>query len=83
MLFWMIKLVSTYWQGHCYFKNWLRLFVILFACLLNYQVQANDDYKQGLTAYFDGDYALAKSHWLQGATQAQAKSMFNLGLLHI
>ena len=78
----MIKLVSTYWQGHCYSKNWLRLFVIIFVCLFSYQGKASDDYKLGLTAYFDGNYALAKSHWLKGATQGQAKSMFNLGLLH-
>jgi len=40
------------------------------------------DYQEGLTAYIDGNYALAQKHWLRGAQEKDAKSMFNLGLLH-
>lgn len=41
-----------------------------------------NDYQRGLSAYIDGDYALAQKYWLSGAKEKHAKSMFNLGLLH-
>lgn len=40
------------------------------------------DYAEGLAAYLDGNYSLAQKHWLSGAQEKDAKSMFNLGLLH-
>ena len=43
---------------------------------------ANEYYQQGLKAYFESDYAKAKSEWLEAAKQGEVKSMFNLGLLH-
>jgi hypothetical protein len=40
------------------------------------------DYQDGLSAYIDGDFGLAHHHWLEAAHAKDAKSMFNLGLLH-
>ena len=61
-------------------------FIALVAVLLNTlsytDGYANDYYRAGLSAYFDRDYEQAKQQWLQGAKQGEAKSMFNLGLLH-
>lgn len=66
----------------------------MFACLLlrgcavfvlmmfSWFAYANDDYSDGFKAYIDGDYTQAQSKWLQSAKQGDAKSMFNLGLLH-
>lgn len=39
-------------------------------------------YSDGLSAYLKGDYEAAKSFWLKGAKAKNARSMFNLGLLH-
>ncbi len=39
-------------------------------------------YQDGLIAYLDGNFSLAQKHWLSGAQNKDAKSMFNLGLLH-
>ena len=41
-----------------------------------------DDYQDGLQAYLDGDFVLARQSWLAAANAKDAKSMFNLGLLH-
>lgn len=41
-----------------------------------------DDYQQGFVAYIDGEFSLAQRHWLKAANAKDAKSMFNLGLLH-
>lgn len=41
-----------------------------------------DDYQQGFVAYIDGEFSLAQRHWLRAANAKDAKSMFNLGLLH-
>ena len=40
------------------------------------------DYQAGIDAYFERDYEGAKRHWLNGAKNDDARSMFNLGLLH-
>ena len=56
----------------------VKIFIGL--CLVG-QASAND-YKAGLAAYIDGDFGLAQQHWLEAANQKDAKSMFNLGLLH-
>ena len=40
------------------------------------------DYQQGLDAYIQGDFAGAQAFWLAGSKQKDARSMFNLGLLH-
>jgi hypothetical protein len=40
------------------------------------------DYQEGLSAYIDGDFDLARQHWLAAAHAKDARSMFNLGLLH-
>jgi len=40
------------------------------------------DYKQGLDAYIEGDFARAQNLWQASAQQNDARSMFNLGLLH-
>ena len=40
------------------------------------------DYAAGLQAYLDEDYQVARTHWLKAAKANNAKSMFNLGLLH-
>ena len=40
------------------------------------------DYSDGLKAYLEGDFGQAQIFWLKGAKQNDAKSMFNLGLLH-
>ncbi len=45
-------------------------------------VFANDDYSNGLSAYIDGEFELAQTHWLQAAEQDHYRAMFNLGLLH-
>lgn len=41
-----------------------------------------DEYSAGMKAYMSGDYELAKTLWMEGAEVKDAKSMFNLGLLH-
>lgn len=43
---------------------------------------AAGDYSDGLQAYLDGDFNKARGYWLKGAKAEDAKSMFNLGLLH-
>lgn len=40
------------------------------------------DYANGLQAYLDEDYQTARTYWLNSAKANDAKSMFNLGLLH-
>lgn len=40
------------------------------------------EYHQGLSAYIDGNYEVARQHWLLAANSKDATSMFNLGLLH-
>ena len=40
------------------------------------------DYQQGLDAYIEGDFARAQSLWHASTKQNDARSMFNLGLLH-
>ena len=39
-------------------------------------------YQEGLKAYIDGQFSEAQKHWLKAANAKDAKSMFNLGLLH-
>jgi len=53
----------------------------LLCVLLSMSAWASD-YQEGLTAYIDGDFVLAQQFWLKAANQKDAKSMFNLGLLH-
>lgn len=58
---------------------------VIACCMLVSVISTNvaaDNYSDGLHAYLDGDYATAQSHWLKGAKAKNAKSMFNLGLLH-
>ena len=43
---------------------------------------AQSDYSAGIQAYLDGDFEQAQSYWLKSAKDKDAKSMFNLGLLH-
>ena len=46
-------------------------------------VNSNDsDYSLGMQAYMLKDFERAQAHWLNAAKQNDAKSMFNLGLLH-
>jgi septal ring-binding cell division protein DamX len=40
------------------------------------------DYQDGVSAYIDGDFDLAREHWLEAVKDQDARSMFNLGLLH-
>jgi len=40
------------------------------------------DYQDGLSAYINGNFELAQQHWLAAANEKDARSMFNLGLLH-
>jgi hypothetical protein len=40
------------------------------------------DYQAGLSAYIDGNYASAQQYWLTAANANDARSMFNLGLMH-
>jgi len=42
----------------------------------------DEDYREGLMAYMDGDYESAQAFWVKAAKNNDAKSMFNLGLLH-
>ncbi|MFQ3245627.1 MAG: hypothetical protein ACI9SP_002275 [Arenicella sp.] len=39
-------------------------------------------YQDGLSAYIDGDFDLAREYWLEAVKAQDARSMFNLGLLH-
>ncbi len=45
-------------------------------------VVAYADYQQGLDAYLKGDFQNAQDLWKQAAQGEDARSMFNLGLLH-
>lgn len=68
-------------RRHC--RSIKTIFFIAFVLILQSNPSyANEHYEQGLRAYFDKDYEQAKAQWLQGAKQGEAKSMFNLGLLH-
>lgn len=53
-------------------------------CLSVFAISAvwASDYRDGLSAYIDGDFELAQRHWLESANEKDARSMFNLGLLH-
>ena len=59
----------------------MRLCWVVFFCVCAPSAFAND-YKAGLSAYIDGNYSKAQQHWLNAAKAKDAKSMFNLGLLH-
>jgi hypothetical protein len=61
----------------------LVMSVILGALSAN-AVYANgqSDYSAGVQAYLEREYDQAQSFWLRGAKAKDAKSMFNLGLLH-
>ncbi len=41
-----------------------------------------NDYQDGFQAYINGEYVLAQQFWLKAADAKDARSMFNLGLLH-
>ena len=58
-----------------------RLFLVLFVSVCSSNLLASD-YKAGFSAYIEGDYSQAQQHWLNAAKNKDAKSMFNLGLLH-
>ena len=65
------------------------LFGLMFGLFLVQVVIADDrvtpndsDYSLGMQAYMLKDYERAQAHWLNAAKQNDAKSMFNLGLLH-
>lgn len=53
-----------------------------FSLLATASLSDDESYSGGLKAYLAGNYELAQSHWLAGARANDAKSMFNLGLLH-
>ena len=59
----------------------LTVYVTFLSALLPAHARAGD-YKDGLQAYIDGDFVLAQEFWLKAANVKDAKSMFNLGLLH-
>ena len=54
----------------------------LLALVLTSSLAYASAYTDGMKAYINGDYELAQIQWLQAAKQEDAKSMFNLGLLH-
>ena len=62
--------------------RFITIALILLSAFSYTNSYANDFYQEGFSAYFDRDYEQAKKLWLQGAKQGEAKSMFNLGLLH-
>jgi len=55
--------------------------VLTISLSINAEVRAGD-YSDGLKAYLANDYESARTYWLKGAKSNDAKSMFNLGLLH-
>ena len=60
-------------------------FISMLLCLPAYaqdDLFQQADYAAGLQAYLDEDYQVARTHWLKAAQANDAKSMFNLGLLH-
>lgn len=59
----------------------LITFLACFGAFSHSSIWAND-YQQGLGAYIDGNYESAQQHWLAAAKVKDARSMFNLGLLH-
>lgn len=62
-------------------KKLRQLFTFLAFFAIASETYASD-YQNGLIAYINGDHSLAQKHWLSGAQKKDAKSMFNLGLLH-
>ena len=64
-------------------KKQLKLskFALLFLCVHSSAAFATD-YKKGFAAYTKNEYSQAQQHWLNGAKNKDARSMFNLGLLH-
>jgi len=57
------------------------IFLVIMLSILG-NAHANDLYSQGLQAYIDKDFQTAQTFWLSAAKKGDAKSMFNLGLLH-
>lgn len=60
----------------------LRQLLTLFVLSALARHACASDYQAGLIAYLDKNYLLAQQHWLSGAENKDAKSMFNLGLLN-
>ena len=62
----------------------LIVFLWLFNPVISFADQdyVDQDYRDGLQAYFDNDYKQAQTFWLTSAKAGNARSMFNLGLLH-
>jgi len=54
----------------------------MFGFVMPLVIAQETHYQSGLDAYFERDYEAAKRHWLNGAKDDDARSMFNLGLLH-
>ena len=63
------------------FAAQLKWLVLL--CVITWQGTVwADGYSDGLKAYLNSDFEAAKTHWLSSAKENDARSMFNLGLLH-
>lgn len=56
--------------------------LIVFILFLPFMSCHASDYSQGFEAYLAGDYQNAEKLWGDSANKGDAKSMFNLGLLH-
>lgn len=56
--------------------------ILMFGIASSVVLAQDSHYHAGIDAYFEGDYEGAKRHWLNGAKEDDARSMFNLGLLH-
>ena len=58
------------------------VFISLLFAIVSAPSYADQAYSDGFSAYLDGDYQAAQTHWLKSAKAGNSKSMFNLGLLH-
>jgi len=65
----------------CRLKQKIILLLIV-GLSVSSSVRADQSYSDGVAAFIKSDYQRAQSSWLKSAKNGNAKSMFNLGLLH-
>ncbi|MFT5571098.1 MAG: TPR repeat protein [Cryomorphaceae bacterium] len=79
-------LASTTFKIHSFmpFKQLSNYLIglVMLASLSVTNAYTQSDYSAGMQAYLDGEFKQAQSYWLKSAKAKNAKSMFNLGLLH-
>ena len=63
-------------------KKLSTVLTIVVSVLFTNTSRADQAYSDGFSAYLKNDFKAAQSFWLNSAQSGNARSMFNLGLLH-